>query len=117
MIQTGIKVSKTKVSSYHWGINCESWVLNETPGLSVKQEMMPAGAREQLHFHNEATQFFFMLKGTATFFVEDEKIIVRQHEGLTIKRTQKHFVVNDSNERIEFLVVSQPGTTGDRINL
>jgi mannose-6-phosphate isomerase-like protein (cupin superfamily) len=113
----GKVVNKTNVRQYKWGADCESWVLSEMPGLSVKQERMRAGTKEQLHYHQYATQFFFVLKGIATFYVEDEKIILNEQDGLTIKSTMKHFVINESDETIEFLVVSQPDTSNDRINI
>lgn len=114
---TGYGVTKTNVPNYKWGNNCESWVLSDSPGLSVKQEKMPAGTREQLHYHEQATQFFFVLKGIALFYVEEEKIILKEQEGLTIEKGARHLVVNESNEPIEFLVISQPDTTNDRINV
>ena len=110
-------ISKENAARYTWGDNCSSWVLNDAAALSVKQELMPAGAREQLHYHQHASQFFFMLKGVATFYIEDENIEVREQEGITIERNQKHFVVNNGTDPIEFLVISQPATQNDRINL
>src|SRR6478609_8748638 len=99
-------VSKLNGSHYIWGNGCDSWVLCGLPGLSVKQEKMPVGAREQLHYHKEATQFFFMLKGVANFYLENEMIILKEQEGLIIEKESKHFVKNESNEPIEFLVIS-----------
>ena len=116
MTRRGV-VNKTNVPKYNWGAHCESWVLCGLQGLSVKQEKMPVGAKEQLHYHEEATQFFFVLKGVATFYVEDEMILLKEQEGLTIEKEAKHFVLNESNEPIEFLVISQPDTTNDRINV
>ncbi len=60
-------MDKQTAQHYQWGDNCESWVLVDTEGLSVKQETMPGGMKENLHFHVNAQQFFFILKGTATF--------------------------------------------------
>lgn len=47
-------IDKQKAGHYQWGYNCESWVLGDTDGLSVKQENMPGGAKENLHFHKNA---------------------------------------------------------------
>lgn len=110
-------ISKGNAAQYTWGDNCSSWVLNDTPGLSVKQERMPVGSREQLHYHEHANQFFFVLTGVATFYIEDEMIEVKEQEGISITSNRKHFVVNNTNEPIEFLVISQPSTLNDRINI
>lgn len=110
-------VSKENAAFYNWGNNCSSWILNDAALLSVKLELMPAGAREQLHYHQNARQFFFMLKGVASFYIEDEIIEVKEQEGVSIDPNQKHFVVNETNEPIEFLVISQPSTKQDRITV
>lgn len=78
---------------------------------------MPAGTAEQLHYHEKTQQFFFMLKGVATFEIEGEAIEVKEREGLYIKAGMKHRVVNNTQESIEFILSSQPSAAGDRINL
>ncbi|MES2780787.1 MAG: cupin domain-containing protein [Bacteroidota bacterium] len=110
-------IGKKNAAYYTWGDNCSSWVLNDTAVLSVKQEQIPAGAREQLHYHQHASQFFFVLKGVATFYVDDEMMEVKEQEGISVTNGRKHFVVNNSDEPIEFLVISQPTTLNDRINI
>jgi mannose-6-phosphate isomerase-like protein (cupin superfamily) len=111
------RISKQNAERYTWGNNCWSWVLNNTATLSVKQERMPAGAKEQLHVHRYASQFFFMLKGVATFYIDNNRVELKDQEGLTIENNQKHFVANEGSEPIEFLVISQPATLNDRIDL
>ena len=110
-------IDKETAEHYLWGNNCDSWVLSDTEGLSVKQESMPAGTREKLHFHKNAQQFFFILQGTAAFYVDNEKHIVSEQKGLRIEAAIKHYIANESEERLEFLMISQPTTDGDRINV
>jgi mannose-6-phosphate isomerase-like protein (cupin superfamily) len=102
---------------YFWGENCEAWIFVETETLSVKQESMPPDSRENLHFHNEARQFFYVLQGRATFYLESEKIEVNQHQGLEITPKFKHYIANETSERLDFLLISQPNTKNDRINI
>lgn len=52
---------------YTWGKNCDGWHLLDSETLSIIQERMPANTEESLHFHKLSQQFFFILKGTATF--------------------------------------------------
>jgi mannose-6-phosphate isomerase-like protein (cupin superfamily) len=82
-------IDKQSAKHYFWGENCDSWVLADTDGLSVKQESMLSGTREKLHFHANAQQFFFILKGTATFYLNDKKEIVsKRNIILLMKRIQ-----------------------------
>ena len=108
---------KQTAKHYSWGDSCDSWVLADAEGLSVKQETMPAGTKEKLHFHSISQQFFFMLKGTGTFYIDNEKIVVDENKGLLISPYAKHFIANETNETIEFLVISQPSTANDRVNV
>ena len=97
-----------------WGNKCDSWVLTDTVGLSVKQESMPSGTREKLHFHSNAQQFFFILKGVATFYIDEAKIIVEEYNGILIQPKSQHFIANKTDEQLDFLVISQPTTNDDR---
>ncbi len=110
-------IDKQTAEHYLWGNNCSSWVLADTIGLSVKQESMPSLTREQLHFHTNAQQFFFVLKGTATFYLEENKIIVTEQKGILIQPLTKHFIANETSEQLEFLVISQPTTNNDRTTI
>ncbi|MCW3088801.1 MAG: cupin protein [Sediminibacterium sp.] len=112
------KVSKHEpLKHYQWGGSCDGWNLVDEASLAVKQERMPAGASETLHYHEKAQQFFFMLKGEAGFEIEGEAIIVKEQEGVHIAPGQKHRIINHTTSDIEFILMSQPSTANDRINL
>ncbi len=108
---------KEKADSYSWGKSCTGWILAETPGLSIKQELMPPGTKEKAHFHHKAQQFFYILSGTATFYLGKETRVLKAQQGLLIKPLTEHFVVNETSKPLEFLVISQPSTKNDRNNL
>ena len=110
-------VSKhSSLHHYKWGNDCDGWVLLDTDTLSVKQEKMPAQTSEVLHYHEKAQQFFFILKGIATFVVENESFTVHAGEGFLIKPGEKHRIINNTAEDIEFILSSQPSTNKDRFN-
>jgi mannose-6-phosphate isomerase-like protein (cupin superfamily) len=102
---------------YRWGNGCDGWNMVDDASLSVKQELMPAGAAEERHYHAHAQQFFFILKGKAFFEVDDERIEVNEGEGLQIAAGKKHRISNQTQEALEFLLCSQPSTQNDRVNL
>ena len=109
-------IDKHNAPHYTWSTNCHSWVLVDTPTLSVKQELMPPGTKETEHYHHHAQQFFFILTGTATFYIDGVQITVQANKGIAIEPRQKHYIANETNSDIEFLVTSQPSTNNDRIN-
>lgn len=108
---------KTKENSAHyfWGEECDSWVFHHSENLVVKQEMMPPKTSEKWHFHELAQQFFYILKGEATFYIEEEKFMVKSGEGIAIEAKKKHYIANETSENIEFLVISNPSTDDDRV--
>lgn len=110
-------LSKNNTPHYNWGEGCDGWVFVENENLSVKQERMPAHASERLHYHTKAQQFFFILKGIATFEIESESIEVKANEGLHIEAGKKHRIINNGEDDLEFILSSQPATKSDRTNL
>jgi mannose-6-phosphate isomerase-like protein (cupin superfamily) len=101
---------------YKWGNDCDGWNLVDEDHLSVKQELMPAGNQEVKHFHLAAQQFFYILKGKATFEIENSIIEINAGEGLHIEARKMHRIINHGKEDLEFILCSQPSTKNDRIN-
>ena len=110
-------IDKETAPGYTWGDNCNSFNLVNTETLSVKQESMPPQTKEVLHLHKHAQQFFYILKGTATFYCNGEKEMVNAQQGILIALQEQHFIANESMEQLEFLVISQPATDMDRVNI
>lgn len=91
--------------------------MADHPELSIIEEIMPTGTFEKQHYHEQAFQLFYILKGTATFEFDDQEFTVHSLQGIQIPPGKVHKISNKSNEKLHFLVVSQPATKNDRINL
>lgn len=78
---------------------------------------MPPGTAEQPHFHTRAQQLFYILSGTATFTVDGKEITVQSNESLHIPPGVKHCIENRTNTDLQFLVISEPKSHGDRVAL
>ncbi|QEC80239.1 cupin domain-containing protein [Mucilaginibacter ginsenosidivorax] len=102
---------------YNWGDDCHGWTFIDTEALSVKQELMPPDTAEQLHYHEKATQLFFILKGRATFSIDGETTVLKPEQGIEILPGQKHFISNNDQSDLEFILYSYPSTNNDRINV
>lgn len=109
-----MKKSKENSEHYSWGDNCSGWYLVKSQRLSVIEELMPPKTQEKRHYHNDSQQFFRILKGTATFEIENETIEVKSGEGIHIPPKMKHRIRNDQSADLEFIVISEPTTRGDR---
>lgn len=109
--------STQNAQHYIWGGNCDGWPLLMTDSLSVIQERMPPAATEQRHYHQRAQQVFYILSGTATFEVEGGIHVVEAGQSIHISPGQKHRIANKHAEDLHFLVISEPKTRGDRVDV
>lgn len=76
---------------------------------------MPSGSAEVKHYHQKARQFFFVLSGEATIEIAGKRQVLHQHEGVEILPDVPHQIFNESQQNLEFLVISQSPSHGDRI--
>src|ERR1035437_1672746 len=102
---------------YTWGEQCDGWHLLRTGSLSVIQERMPPGTGEQLHYHEHAQQLFYILSGIATFEVDGQAETVNPNQSIHIQPNTKHRIFNNGDIDLHFLVVSEPKSHGDRVNI
>ena len=109
--------NKQNSQHYKWGDNCSGWRLEDSEQLSIIQEIMPPDTSEDIHFHNHATQFFFILEGKAEITLDGKTHSLQKNDGIKIKSGTKHFIKNIFSKPVEFLVISTPSTKSDRINI
>ncbi len=83
--------------------------------MSVIEERMPPGASEIRHYHRIATQFFYVLEGTLSIEVDGTEYELGPQQGISLAAGQPHQVFNRSAVAVEFLVVSNPPSHGDRV--
>lgn len=102
---------------YLWGQNCDGWHLVQSDSLSIIYERMPPGTQEVRHFHNKAQQFFFVLEGEAALELDGKEFFIHAREGVHVPAGKPHQMFNRSSAEVFFLVISQPPSHGDRVNV
>lgn len=110
-----MKINKENAPHYKWGDNCDGWHMVQQDGLSVIFEKMPPGTSEVRHYHEQARQFFFIIRGTAVIEMNGQEFFLEKEDGIEIPPQSPHQIFNRSKEDVEFLVVSQPNSRGDRV--
>ena len=108
------KLTVANTAHYKWGTNCDGWHFINTPTLSVIKESMPAGTSEKTHLHRKAQQLFYILSGVAVFETGDAMIEVHANESFYVPPNTVHRISNTSGDDLHFLVISEPGSHGDR---
>jgi mannose-6-phosphate isomerase-like protein (cupin superfamily) len=100
---------------YRWGAGCDGWHLVRGPGLSVIQERMPPATSEVRHRHAAARQFFYVLSGELDLEVAGARHRLGAGTGLEVRPGAPHQAANRTDADVEFLVISQPPSHGDRL--
>lgn len=108
-------VSKRNAEHYTWGGTCDGWHLVKRGEVSVIHERMPPGTSEVRHYHERAWQFFFVLSGVATLEVGGEREELQAQEGREVPAGVAHQMMNRAEHDLEFVVISQPPSHGDRV--
>lgn len=108
-------ISKDTTEHYTWGGDCDGWHLLRSPTLSVIHERMPPGRAEVRHYHAHAQQLFFVLSGALTMIFDDRRETLAPGQAVEIKPGVHHQAANEGTDPVEFLVISEPPTRGDRI--
>lgn len=112
-----MKKNLENAEQYKWGNNCKGWHLLKSDGLSVIEELMPPNTSEVKHYHTRAQQFFYILKGEAVFELNNDIVRVLAREGIHIGPQTVHQIRNEGKEDLEFLVISEPTSRWDRIEM
>lgn len=102
---------------YQWGQNCDGWHLLKSHELSVIQERMPVHTAEFLHYHKITQQVFYILSGQATFEINGETTLIVANESIHVPNKTLHKISNNGKEDLIFLVISQPKSHGDRVDI
>jgi mannose-6-phosphate isomerase-like protein (cupin superfamily) len=108
-------VSRTTAEHYKWGDDCDGWQLVKDDRLSVIAEQMPPGTAEVRHYHVRAQQFFWILSGEAVMDVDGSEMRLSAGEGVRVHPGIPHQIRNKSSELVQFLVISEPPSHGDRV--
>ena len=109
------KIDRAAALHYFWKKVCEGWHLVERDDLSVIAEKMPPRTAEDMHYHQKARQFFYVLSGQAAMRFIDRTVPLNTGDGLEISPGEAHQMCNQSDDAVEFLVVSMPKAHGDKI--
>jgi mannose-6-phosphate isomerase-like protein (cupin superfamily) len=83
-------------------------VGESTERHSVAHVIIPVGKSSRLHFHPEAEESYYIMKGQAKLVIEGESEIVGPGQIVLIPPNKSHQITNVSPEDLEFLAFCVP---------
>lgn len=83
----------------------------------MTEERVPPGGFEARHYHAQARQFFYVLKGNAVLEVEGVEHGLGEGTGIEVEPGLPHQFFNRSAADVWFLVVSDSKDNADRIDV
>jgi len=104
-----------QAKEYEWGTDCMCWTLLEDSAFTVMQEKMSPNTADELHYHQVATQFIYVLSGVLQVELNGKMFILKPQQGLKISKLLPHRVINNSDDETNFLLISSPGQVEDRV--
>lgn len=75
---------------------------------SIAHVVIPPNCSSQLHYHPEAEESYYILKGQAKMVIDNDENLVRTGDVIFIKPLQKHQIFTDGDEPVEFLAICAP---------
>ncbi len=109
------RVDRHTAKHYLWKDVCDGWHLVEHEELSIIAEKMPPNTAEDMHYHQKARQFFYILAGQVTMRFAEHEEVLNTGDGIEIAPLEAHQMTNISCKDAEFIVVSMPKSHGDKV--
>ena len=110
-------INTENAEHYKWGNDSDGWHLLKSESLSVIEEIVPPNNGENRHYHNRSQQFFYVLSGVAQIEISGSVFEVHAGSGIHVPAKEPHQLTNNGTIDLRFLVVSQPESHGDRVNV
>ena len=106
--------SRRTVPERAWGVGCRAWDLVSRPELRVTSESMPPGTSETPHVHDLARQVFLVTTGRLEIEIAGRVVTAGPGEAIEVGPGKVHQARNAGQVALEFVVVANPTTDGDR---
>ncbi|EEG29841.1 cupin domain protein [[Clostridium] methylpentosum DSM 5476] len=109
------KISRNAAEHYKWKGICDGWYFVKRDDVSIIAEKMPPHTAEDMHYHTQSRQFFYVLSGEAVMKLPENEVSLCAGEGIEIPLGTPHQMTNRAYSELQFLVVSAPKSHGDKI--
>lgn len=87
--------------------------LGDTTKHSFGHVVIPHGCSSALHYHPEAEETYYILKGNAKILIDGEEHHLSPGDAVLINPPERHQILTKGQEDLEFIVVCAPAWEPD----
>jgi mannose-6-phosphate isomerase-like protein (cupin superfamily) len=88
------------------GLRVANFIPLEGNTFSVQISTAPPGGGGELHYHDDWSQVFFVMKGQLTFDTGKERFTLSEGEGVLFEPKDPHYTLNEGKEDSVSLVIT-----------
>lgn len=82
--------------------------LGGTTGHSLGYVVIPPKGSSELHYHPQAEETYYILKGNATIMIDGKRHSLSPGDAVLIEPDEQHQIFPNDKENLEFIVVCAP---------
>ncbi len=111
------KITLENAEQYRWGNAGIGWLLSTSKEITVAERQLSPGVKEIRHYHRKSWQFFYVLSGSGTMWIADDKIELSRNESIEVDAMRPHQFINTGEVPLRYLVISMPNSYDDRVEV
>jgi len=96
------KATKTKVGYQYWFAD-----KNFTQENTLKMSIVEPGKSTHAPHHHPEEEFFYILEGSASFFLDGKTVVVGPNTSLYCPPNAEHGISNAGNTNLKYLVIKK----------
>jgi len=109
------KISESQLA--YRGGDCGVKYLTRGPKIDWGVILLLPGQTLGAHYHREVEETFYVVEGKGTFRVSGEELSAVQGDAFRIEPTDRHDILNDSDEPLKLVFIKYPYLPEDKVSI
>ncbi|PGL18428.1 cupin domain-containing protein [Bacillus thuringiensis] len=93
--------------SYRFGDNGPKYLI-QGPNIDLGLVVIQPGQEFQNHYHMTCEEVFYALEGEIDFYVNNERVPIKQGDVLQVRPHESHYLINHSDKPFKAVFIKSP---------
>ncbi|MEN1936336.1 cupin domain-containing protein [Paenibacillus sp. 102] len=93
--------------SYRFGNHGPKYLL-KGPNIDLGIVVIQPGQEFQNHYHTTCEEIFYALEGEIDFYINNERVPVKQGDVLQVRPHESHYLINHSDQIFKAVFIKSP---------